>query len=278
MASNPSTEEALAELQRVLDAGKTPAWVRALLIVVLALVRQLQDEVSDLKSQLNASNKARFGAKSERTPRLKSEEPSDSKPPRKPRTGPSALSQAKLPEQIVDHHVRDDRRDCPACGGKLNVVMPPDETVEFELEVAKLIRRRHRRHKLACRCGCHIQTADGPDRVTEGGVFGPMLHADTMVRRTMDAIPINRMADQYARAGVPLSVSTMLDIFHAGAIALAPLRDELQIRVQNAHIVHADETPHRVLATGKCKTSFLWVFSSADTVLMIHAGSRSGAT
>lgn len=97
MAPTPSTEAALAELQRVLDAGKTPPWVRALLIVVMALVRQLQGEVADLQAQLRVAKKA-----AKKAGGGKSAAPSELKPPRKPRTGAGARAQAKRPAPAGD--------------------------------------------------------------------------------------------------------------------------------------------------------------------------------
>lgn len=286
----------LRDLEAARASDETPAWVRVLLGMLATLVHSMQQQMTSLTEQLaklteqlqdqQAQNailrKQVFGRRSERTPRDK-KPPAEPKPPknkaaRTPRTGASALDTAQLPEQTIDHTVPDEDRCCPQCGGKDFVELAPEVSREFELELSRLIRRFHRRQKLACRCGGYIVTAPPPDRVTERGLFGATLHADTVVRRCMDAIPLNRMADMYQRAGIPIGVSTLNDLFHATATKLERVYGAMKGALLQAAVIHADETPHRVLAPGKCDQAYLWSFSSDTIVYFVHAGDRSGLT
>ncbi len=310
--SPPLDPDLLRDLEAARAAAETPPWVRVLLGLLAGLVHSMQEQMRALGEQLASVTaqlqeqreqnallrKQLFGARSERAPK-----PRTSRPARAPRAdrparnGPSALDSASLDEEQVTHRVPDSDRCCPQCGGSDFVELAPEISREFELEVTRLIRRLHHRQKLACRCGGHIVTAPGPERVTEGGQFGPTLHADTVVRRCMDAIPLNRMADMYRRSGVPLSVSTLNDLFHATAEKLEPLYRVMKKELLQAAVVHADARastraggtraqrsgstqcdPHRVLAPGKCDMGYLWSFSSDTIVYFVHAADRSGAT
>jgi transposase len=82
----------------------------------------------------------------------------------------------------------------------------------------------------------------------------------------------------YQRQGIPLGVSTLNDLFHAVATKVDPLYDAMERCLLSAAVIHADETPQRVLAPGKCETGYLWSFSSDRIVLHVHAKNRSGST
>jgi transposase len=273
----------LEEVARARTANDAPAWVTTLMELVTslqALVVSLQQQVEDLKAENALLRNKRFGRSSERSKAAaqSAEEPVPARPARPPRRGPSALDEATLPEEVIHHPVPTEERRCPVCCGVSFTELPAEVSLEYELAFARLVRRRHHRQKLACRCGGHIQTAPAPTRLTDGGRFGPALHADTVVRRCMDAIPIHRMADMYQRSDIPLSESTLNDIFHQTAGHVQPLYDALQQEILQAPVVHADETPHRVLGKGKCTLAFLWSFSSPTAVFHVHAADRSGAT
>jgi transposase len=250
-------------------------------------IEQLMTIVADQRAELERLRKAPFTPKSERG--ASRDKPNDPKtppvrqprPPKRPvvpRIGPSALDKASLPEEIVEHSIPPEDLRCPHCGKEQFDPLPPDESSEYDIIVEQLKRIIHRRHKAACRCGQHIVTAPAPARVSEGGRYAAGFYAWIVTRRCMDGLPLNRMADMLQRGGSPVSVSTLNDLFHVAADKLAPLHADLERMVKMANVVHADETPQRVVGPGKCTLAYLWVFGTDDVTLMIHSASRSGET
>ena len=288
-------------LQKAMSASDCPEWLRLLLTMLVTLLESLQKEVrehrkmaeeieklraenADLKANAKKARKKEFGPKSERgtgsSGKTGGSASSDKVPPqpKAPRNGPAAMDRAELPEEVIEHPVPPELLHCPLCNGRSFVAMPPDDSTEIELVLEHVKRLIHRRQKMACKCGGHIVTAPGPERVTEGGRYGAGMHAWLLVRRCMDGIPLNRLADILRRSSAPISVSTLNDLFHAAAAKLLPLYELIVARIRGALVVHGDETPFRVVAPFKCEIAFLWVFTSQTDVLIVHSESRSGDT
>src|SRR5262249_59971633 len=75
-------------------------------------------------------------------------------------------------------------------------------------------------------------------------------------------LPLNRQSMTYAREGIHLDVSTLCDWVGASAATLMPLVEEIRAHVFAAERIHADDTPVKVLAKGKCRTGRLWTYVS----------------
>ncbi|WP_443192657.1 IS66 family transposase [Myxococcus vastator] len=65
---------------------------------------------------------------------------------------------------------------------------------------------------------------------------------------------------QVEAASVPMSRSTLTDLFHQAASVLLPLSQHLLQCIASADVVWADETPLRVLDVKKTKLGYLWTF------------------
>ncbi|MCP3105290.1 IS66 family transposase [Myxococcus sp. K15C18031901] len=63
--------------------------------------------------------------------------------------------------------------------------------------------------------------------------------------------PLHRLTQRLARGGVPMSRSTLTDLFHQSASVLLPLSTHLLQCIASAEVVLADETPLRVLDVKK---------------------------
>lgn len=286
MPTSINIDELVANIERAKDDPATPSWVGVLLQTVLLLVTTMQrhfDEMSATVTRLEAENtklrKELYGKKSERKPRTPSAKPPKKKSPDTSRTGPSALDAADLSEEVVEHEVPDEEKKCAVCGGEDFVDMPTDEeSVLYTYKPARLVRVRHKRKKCACRNGCSIITAPAPPKVVEGGRFSSSLYADVVTKRSFDAIPFHRQADAFQRAGIPLSASTLCDLFHTAANVLAPLYNVLLDEIRAAKVVHADETPQPVIEAGGTKRSYVWTFTTPSLAAYVHSGNRSSET
>ncbi|RKG55047.1 IS66 family transposase, partial [Corallococcus sp. CA054B] len=73
-------------------------------------------------------------------------------------------------------------------------------------------------------------------------------------------MPLHRLAQRVERGGVPMSRSTLTDLFHQSASVLLPLSQHLLRVIASADVVWADETPVRVLDVKKTRQGYLWTF------------------
>jgi len=119
-------------------------------------------------------------------------------------------------------------------------------------------RRQHIRETLACTCGEHIVTAPGPDHSVEGARYGDSFRAFVVTSKCADAIPLYRQAKMIGRLGIPISRSTLTDLFHQAAGQLAPLSKRLLELVAASEVVQADETSLKMLKPNK--RGFVWTF------------------
>lgn len=258
----------------------TPLSVDALLRVIAerdAEVALLKHMVDKLKLQLARRVREQYGRSSEQLDAqltlIPAEAPKASAAstvqfaPTKPRRD------RKLPEHLPRetrvHHPKGYAADtscaCSECGGRLRRI---GEDVAEQLEYVpgrfKVI--RHVRPKLACvRCEGIFQ-AMAPSRPISRGLPGPALLAHVMVAKYCDHTPLYRQSRIYARDGVDIDRSTMVDWVDQGDGLVDPLAAALGRYTLDTGKVHADDTPVPVLdpGRGRTKTGRLWVYVRDD--------------
>ena len=181
---------------------------------------------------------------------------------------------AEFPVTSVEHNFD----TCPECQSDELDAVSLQLNDEIEYVPGRFIRRRHKRSKKKCKkCG-HIATAPRPDRVIDGGHYGPGVYAHVAVSKCADSIPVYRLAKQLTREGLPVSRSSLNDIFHRTAELLEPLAKRiLELVAQSAH-VNADETTLAMQAPEKCKRGYIWTFLAEEQKLVgyVYNISRGG--
>ena len=193
-------------------------------------------------------------------------------------------AKAKLKLDVVErrHLVPAADRKCPSCGNtELTPLGSGKASTLFEYVPAKLVARRDVRETLRCKCGEGIVTAPGPRNWQEQSRYGPGFVAHLVTAKCADSIPLYRLEKEFNRLGVPVSRSTMTDLFHTAADVLEPLSERLLQLVRDADVVHADETPLKVQADEKCRSGYVWNFRTTVPKPLIayrFAASRSGET
>ena len=246
---------------------------------------RLQSEVADLKSRFNqlehllkTTHRRHLGPKSERMPGIDKAMGTRADPEetqRKRRESKAARS--KLPKEVIVHPVPPEERHCPKCGGhELKSVGAGRVTSVVEYVPPKFILQEHIQETLSCPCGEHIVTAKAPRRVFEKSSYGPGFIAHLITAKCADTIPIYRQVREYQRLGIPISRSTMTDLFHQAARELAPLALRNLELIAKEEVVHGDETSMRVQAKGKCRNGFVWTFRSGKKIGFWFAPTRSG--
>ena len=188
-----------------------------------------------------------------------------------------AALKKKLRAETVIHHLADDQRQCPSCSGVADRPLGTGkQTYLYEYVPGYFVRQCHVQEKAVCTCGQFIATADPPARPIEGGHYGAGFIAHIIVTKCADATPLHRLAKQYERLGIPMSRSTLTDVFHAAAEKLAPLSQRLMQLVAESEIVQADETS--LVMQKPFRRGFVWTFLTDEVIAYRFAPDRSGET
>ena len=251
-----------------------------------------RDEAEELRGKLAAAllaieslERRVFGPKSDKMPspekELRRGAPKEDSEARRlaalERRRQRAALREKLRVQTVTHHLGEDQKLCPRCGKTVDRPLGEGKTTTmYEYEPGTFVRQKHVQEKLACRCGEHVATADPPRKVVEGGHYGAGFIAHLCVMKCADSIPLHRLAKQYQRLGIPMSRSTLTDLFHAAAEKVAPLSARLLARVAACDIVQADETP--LVMQHPHRKGYVWTFLCGDLIAYRFSASRSGET
>jgi transposase len=135
---------------------------------------------------------------------------------------------------------------CPDCGGALRVV-GEDVSEILEMITAKLKVIEIARPKKSCRCCEKMVQVPAPSRPIPGSIAGASLLAYILVSKFDDQLPLYRQNEILARMGADIPRSTLADWCGHGMRILLPVIDAIGASVLGSDILHADDTPIRVL-------------------------------
>ncbi|MCY1037028.1 IS66 family transposase [Corallococcus sp. BB11-1] len=236
-----------------------------------AEVGRIGGELATLQGQMAALQRHVFGRKAERMPAVASELRQEAASPEdeaaravaalEKRRERSARKAQEAPTREVRHAVPPEARHCPVCGSEdLKPLGKGRTSVVYEYVPACFERQVHVQEVLACTCGQGVVTAPAPARVVDKGEYGPGFLSQVVTSKCADAMPLHRLAQRIERGGVPMSRSTLTDLFHQAASVLLPLSSHLLQVIAAAEVVWADETPVRVLDVKKTRQGYLWTF------------------
>ena len=153
---------------------------------------------------------------------------------------------------------------CPCCGSDDLSKLGEDitETLEVIPRQWKVIQTV--RERFSCRQCEAITQPPAPFHVTPRGFFGPSLLAMLLFEKFGTHQPTNRQRDRYAREGVDLSLTTMIDQMSAAMRTLQPLYLLIEAHALAAQRLHADDTTVPVLAKVKAATGRIWTYVRDD--------------
>ncbi|QDF06296.1 transposase [Myxococcus xanthus] len=225
-------------------------------------------EVDALKGQLAALQRHVFSRRAEKLPTVAAELRGDAdstaaraEAAKQKRRERATRKAEEAPAREIRHAVPSEERQCPACGGdELKPLGQGRTSVVYEYVPARFERQVHVQEVLACACGRGVVTAPPPARVVDRGEYGPGFIAHVVTSKCADAMPLHRLAQRVERGGIPMSRSTLTDLFHQAASVLLPLSRHLLQCIASADVVWADETPLRVLDVKKTRLGYLWTF------------------
>jgi len=197
------------QLEKILDRYKKSEAVSKtqLVLFIDALSRGeagdvLTDE-NDPRRDANEQLRKKSGIDDERD-----DEPKTKQPRKQPKRGPAPPHLPRLENAIA---VSPENRPRPRCG-KPRTCIGHDITEVIELVPAKVIVREDKREKLARDdCDGELVRAPKTDKVVDGGKYGDALEADILVGKYADGLPLHRQKERYARLGLDMPVSTLVD-------------------------------------------------------------------
>jgi transposase len=270
----------------IAEQQATIAELRALVAEMRQMLEELRSahgaREAELVAQLEALKRKAFGKSSEKMPT-----PADALRKKDGRKAdPSATQQKRrrnqerkeqLETEVVPHRIPAEERTCLACAnGELVAADAPEVRVDFDYVPGYFRRRVHEQEVLVCSCCQARRVAAAPKRPFDKSPYGPGLVAHVIVQKCACSVPIYRLEKQFNWLGIPMSRSTMTDLFHMAAEKLRPLYQRLLYRVAHEPIVLADETTLKMQERGK--RGYMWTFRAGKLVTYKFAPSRSGKT
>jgi len=246
---------------------------------------ELTSKLKWYEEQFRLSQQKRFGASSERTPLeqllLFNEAEAEADPAVAEPTAETITYERRkahrkrevlfenLPVETVEYHLPAEEQVCPCCGGPLHA-MSTEVRQELAIIPAEVKVVRHVRHVYSCR-QCEreatetpVITAPMPNPVAPGSLASASALAYVMTQKYVDATPLYRLEQHFARLGVPLQRQTLANwMIQASRTWLQPLYEHLHTHLLARPVLHADETTLQVLREPDRRAetpSFLWLY------------------
>jgi len=170
--------------------------------------------------------------------------------------------------------------DCATCGAAL-VKIGEHVSEKLDVEPMTFFVRRDVHPQYACRhCETIVAEPVAP-AIVDRGIAAPGLLAQVAIQKYADHLPLYRQEAIFARAGIPLSRTTLAEWIGAVGVALQPLVDVLRTRLLQSSVLHADETPVAQLDPGAGKTKRAYLFAyrrpgAQPIVIFDYCASRAG--
>lgn len=278
-----------ADIDRVLSEldPSVRAIVAPIVMVLRVIIEGLQEQLARAEARNEQLLRTIYGRRSEQVPDPKRQAkrraratrtPEEREAARQDARGKSRQKRAELPVVEKRIAVPEGERHCRVCGGAdLRPIGEGEVSEQVEHVPARLVLIRWVREKLACACGECIVTAPPPPQVREGGQYGPGLHAQVVVAKCCDAMPLHRQAKALAREGCHLAPTQLGAMFHRVADQVEPIYKAIAALVPESEHVSADETPQPVLEKGGTRRAWMWTFIVPTAILFRFDPSRSGA-
>lgn len=249
---------------------------------------ELEDKTVLLGDQLITVKNALFGKSSEKAPAPETSTGEGLDPPSPPEVGidkKPPRKRVRLPSErypdapLIERHVTlENPPPCQCCG----TVLSDSGMTEDREFITKIPEHffvvREIRHTYGCgKCHGELKTALGLSAIKPGSAFSDEFIQDVAVSKFCDLIPIERQVRIAERKGFPgLPPQSLIETTHYLAEFLAPVYERLKSETLSSRVLHADETPHRMLEGDKSPNWYFWGFSSPKAAYFEAHNTRSG--
>jgi hypothetical protein len=115
-------------------------------------------------------------------------------------------------------------------------------------------------------------------RIKAGSSYSDEMVVDVALSKYCDLIPVERYVQMAARSGVTgLPANSLIQGTHNLADFLDPVYKKIKDEVMSSKVVHADETPHRMLEGDEKSNWYFWGFSTDRGSYFEAHDTRSGS-
>ena len=168
----------------------------------------------------------------------------------------------ELPRTDIHH---DPESTTCGCGCQM-IHIGDDVSEKLDYDPGTFTVERHIRSKWACKSCETITQAPVAAHIIDKGIPTSRFLAQVLISKYLDHLPLYRQNTIYARAGVEISRSTLVEWVGRSGQALAPLAAALKEAMLTNAVLHADETPVKVLEPGKkkTKTGYVWAYATTQ--------------
>lgn len=228
-----------------------------------------------MKEQLEGLRADQFGASSERYKKPENK-PEGPKAPPRPRVKKPSERYPHIPvhEEVI---TQDPAPGCPCCGKGMTDSGMTEDSEQLTVIPKKYEILRQKRVKYRCTCQGAIVTAAAPARILPGSSYSDEMILDVGLSKYCDLIPIERYAEMAGRCGLKdLPPHSLIELTHGLADFVSPAYVRIRSGVLSARILHADETPHKMLEGSDKKSWYLWGFSTPEHSFFECHDTRSG--
>lgn len=268
----------------------TPEEMKIILRGERDLIRQYKNYINELESELFKTQQKSFlleehsilikhrlfGKSSEKSDKT----PAPEKKKKEPRKRVLLPSERYPNVEIIEKRVELDKLpQCPCCSKDMN-----DSGLTEDSEYLTVIPRRFyvvQQKRVMYRCSsCQEGLVTTPviPRIKAGSSYSDEMLVDVALSKYCDLIPVERYVQMAARSGVTgLPANTLIQGTHNLADFLAPVYKKIKEEVMNSKVLHADETPHRMLEGDEKSNWYFWGFSSDRGSYFEAHDTRSGS-
>ena len=254
------------------------------------LNRQYKNYINELESELFKSQQKSFlleeqsiqikhrlfGKSSEKSDK-KSSSYKKNKEPRKRVLLPSE----RYPNlDIIEKRVVPDKAPVCQCCSKEMKDSGLTETSEYLTVIPRrfyVVRQERVKYRCST-CQDNLITTPAVPRIKPGSSYSDEMVVDVALSKYCDLIPVDRYVQMAERGGVEgLPANTLIEGTHNLADFLAPVYEKIKSEVMNSRVLHADETPHRMLEGDEKSNWYLWGFSTSSASYFEAHDTRSGS-
>ena len=259
-----------------------PQELKKMILQLNGTVRNQQQKIDYLLEQFNLHRAKRFAASSEASPdqiqlfneaesetEVESEEAAKTEVTHHSRKKPVRTALPKdLPRETRVIDLNESEKVCDCCQGPLHEMgKETKEQLEFIPAQIKVIETV--RPKYSCR-SCEKEAVKTPVKIAPlpatpipKSIATPSLLAQIIINKYQYALPLYRQEALFKSHNIDLSRKTMADwVIRCGEL-VKPVLNSLKVHLLDQKVIHADETPLKVINEDKHK-SYMWVYCTGS--------------
>lgn len=241
----------------------------------------LKDKIEVIEGQLVILKNKLFRRKSEKSSHDKNSNASLRNPnTKKKRDKTILLPSERYPEAaIIERHIElKDSPNCSCCGHTMEDSGMTEDSEYLTVVPKEYYIIRQRRHKYRCgKCHGDIKTAPSAPRIIPGSSYSDELIIDVAMAKYCDLVPIERYSSIAGREGlIDIPPNSLIGTTHKLAEYVQTAVDKVREEILFSQVLHADETPHRMLEGDEKKSWYLWGFSNKESSYFEIRNTRSG--